>query len=477
MPTLEEVQKFFDSLKKEGIIFVSDKIPVPGVDISGVPVCKATSDKFKLEASPYNPPCRTWDEEKNLAFNPAGRILHGSSIGLFKRVYTIDGNYPHKLGPQKIDPFIFAQLCSGCFWHIDKHNSDNNRYFRTQRKQGLTDLNNTTIPVSCTVFWTYSTEHLNRSQYGEYNARNPYKVLAISESVSSNNVSHKYYLTPIDEYGTYYVGLTAEGPKIHTAMEWKYIINKLPLPKENKCTECENLQLINTKANNDLLKINQELKRISEIVSKKQSDLDQMSSDLQRLESEKLSLTSELRKLSDDYQSSLETIEVLQTEINELKLNTVYSIQDYVDQSILDKIYQLQNKSDKLDCYTCCSCLEEVNQIIPLKCIHELCKNCYQKSEDKVCIVCQKPFETVTIHKLIAVITKINLNNIGIFYLPPINYSDYEMFNIGNKNDVQRFLSACQNINDQHYSVVVNGNILDDWHKFNVVRKLDIIVC
>jgi hypothetical protein len=211
------------------------------------------------------------------------------------------------------------------------------------------------------------------------------------------------------------------------------------------------------------------------------------------LEQEVSNLKTELSRLKDVEQqkSTLESIiKDMENEIVELRKNVgpkPLDIKNYIDQSLLDKIHKLQEQSYRIDHngvsdVMCCVCLEEDIKIVPLKCAHELCDSCFEKVKEQPCPICRNPMEITTIHKLIAVVTKINQTDMAIFYLPPIYDNDkwieYDVFvNLaGNKDEIRRFLTVCNRINEECYSVVVNGDVLNPWKKFNVVRCLDIIV-
>jgi hypothetical protein len=192
----------------------------------------------------------------------------------------------------------------------------------------------------------------------------------------------------------------------------------------------------------------------------------------------------ELKKLIGNLQEKVSIIDSLCFKMNELndvvKKNPVINIEDYIEQSLLNKIHKLQEKTDK-NTGTCCVCLEEDLNIVPIKCKHELCNNCVVSLRNNSCPICRQTIERISIRKSIAVFTKINLNAIGVFYLPPIiedsKCTEHDVFtNITNNADeLRRLLSVCDQISSKSYLVVQNGNVLDQWKKFNAVKELKFV--
>jgi hypothetical protein len=251
--------------------------------------------------------------------------------------------------------------------------------------------------------------------------------------------THRYLvpITPINEgfnplvnLSAKFIGLTDEGPKIHTLDEWDHI----------------------DPYNYALFRVTSNMTRLDN--------------------SEIASLKSRIVKL--------------ENMIKNLTAPKKLNLLDYISEDLFNRIKQIQEDSylaykPRIDEVMCCVCLEESIKIVPLKCCHELCKSCYEKLKCNSCPICRRPLEIKTIHKLIAVFTKINQNDLAIFYLPPIKndegWIEHDMFqNIGDdKNELRRFLTVCNQINEELYSVVINGDILNEWTRFNVVRNLKII--
>jgi predicted nuclease with TOPRIM domain len=391
----------------------------------------------------------------------------------------------------------------------------------------------------------------------------PYKPIVIP---NPNVMDGQLYLVPAEPYRTKYIGLTYDGPKIHTLDEWQKIdllnydqsvksfneSNPIPnddkifsdlrfdlLDIQNKMNSCHEKIKSLKDENNNIIKENLELKDECETNSITIQTLQNLISDLKiklkefegvqqknsDLEQKIINLNAQLKELEDvrgnfclrrkisilnsklndvqqknsflekerlDFDSNLKdvqqkntllqsTIKNLEQEISILKKNSLYlNIKNYIDQSLLNKIENLQ-KLCTTDMTTCCACLEDTTEIVPLKCEHELCNKCYEQLKDQSCPICESALEIKKVQILIAVMTKINLKDLVIFYLPPINNGDglidYDVFqNIADdKNELRRFLTVCNRINKESYHVVLNGDILDCWMKFNVVRNLKII--
>jgi hypothetical protein len=191
----------------------------------------------------------------------------------------------------------------------------------------------------------------------------------------------------------------------------------------------------------------------------------------------------EMKKLIKDLQQKVSTVDSLYSKINQLesmvKSTPKLDIKDYVEQSVLDKIYGLQENPNQTVA-TCCVCLENV-KIVSIKCKHELCNNCIGSLKNNLCPICRQPIERISTRKPIAVFTKINLNAIGVFYLPPMNNgltcTEHEVFTgiAKNPEELRKFLSVCDRITKESYLVVQNGNILDEWKKFNAVKELKFV--
>jgi hypothetical protein len=211
MPTLREVRIFFEMLENDGIKFVSNQVPVHGVDLRNAEPCDMT-----WFVKPQNTVHELIGSD---GMNATGLLIKRKSAkDLFKYIHQY-GNDVANYGPKKIPNHVFAQLCSGCFGYVAKNNRQ------------LMDSDEITCAF---VHYNPIDRNPNTISYSEYNEHNPYKILLLDSETKEHYYHFDQWVAPIDEQGSYYVGLAADGPRIHTIEEWKHIINRLPSPVERK---------------------------------------------------------------------------------------------------------------------------------------------------------------------------------------------------------------------------------------------------